>query len=823
MTVDELQVLVTANSTQFQKEMGKVQNELKKISGQAEETGRRVPRSFLKSGAGAVALGNIITKVISTAFRALSDSMDGAIKRLDTIKNYPRVMSSLGYSTSDAEKSVQILSDRLLGLPTSLDQMINATQQLATVSPTLASATERALALNNAFLAGGQGAEASSRGLVQFNQMLATGKADMQSWKILMEVMPGQLKQLSTSLLGAGANGIHLQDAITEGTITMQQLADEVVNLNKKGLEGFGSFEEQARNATGGVGTAIVNVQIAIQRGLATILDAIGQANISGFFNGIANAIGVVIPYVVAFVQSIMMAVGWVQRLFGGAGGGGAKKMESDVAKTAGSMGKVAGSAGTAGEAIGGASKKAKELKKQLAGFDEMNVLTEDKGSDGGGGGGGAGGVGGGIPMEFPDTAPVEKGLSRVDGILKALANNPFVKGFLSVFEAIGEAIKFVIEKVKEFAGWLASVLPEPIVNFFKTIKENEVVGTILTAVGYALGVIAGALTVGLLVFGLWTAVTAIATLVTTGFSIALGVLMSPIVLIVAGIALLIVGIVALVKNWDKVKEVAITVWDKIKEVWKTVGEWINTEVVIPVINFFTGLWDWIKKWGGWILLAVTAPFALAVIAVIKNWDTIKEKASQLWDGIKSIFGGVADWFREKFNNAVTKIKEVFNAIPGFFGGMWGQIKDKFSTIGSAIGDAIGGAFKTVINAILGFAESKLNGFINLINGAIRTVNKLPGVSIGEISNVSVPRLARGGVVDGATMAVIGEAGKEAVVPLENNTGWIDMIASKLDGAMGNSSQPIQLTVKIGEDTLIRKIIDGVKDREYMLNDEVFI
>ncbi len=151
---------------------------------------------------------------------------------------------------------------------------------------------------------------------------------------------------------------------------------------------------------------------------------------------------------------------------------------------------------------------------------------------------------------------------------------------------------------------------------------------------------------------------------------------------------------------------------------------------------------------------------------------------------------------------------------------MWNTIVNIFGSIGTSIGNGIAGAFKTVVNAILGFAENTINGFIKAINVAIDLINKIPGVNIGKLGTLSVPRLARGGIIDGATLAVVGEAGKEAVMPLENNTGWIDMLASKLNGA-GNGGQPQSIIVKIGEDTIIKRVIDGINDMSYQTGEAV--
>jgi hypothetical protein len=74
-----------------------------------------------------------------------------------------------------------------------------------------------------------------------------------------------------------------------------------------------------------------------------------------------------------------------------------------------------------------------------------------------------------------------------------------------------------------------------------------------------------------------------------------------------------------------------------------------------------------------------------------------------------------------------------------------------------------------------------------LINGAIRLINKIPGVSIGRLGRLSLPRLAKGGVVDDPTVAEIGENGAEAIVPLENNTKWIKRVASELQNTMNQN------------------------------------
>ena len=122
----------------------------------------------------------------------------------------------------------------------------------------------------------------------------------------------------------------------------------------------------------------------------------------------------------------------------------------------------------------------------------------------------------------------------------------------------------------------------------------------------------------------------------------------------------------------------------------------------------------------------------------------------------------------------------MFNNLPSFFSGLWDRIKSTFSSLGTKLGDAIGGGVKSGINGILGMIEGAINDALNMINGALSMINKIPGVEIGKFSMVSLPRLAKGAIVDEPTLAEIGENGKEAVIPLENNTGWISGLAKNL-------------------------------------------
>lgn len=114
---------------------------------------------------------------------------------------------------------------------------------------------------------------------------------------------------------------------------------------------------------------------------------------------------------------------------------------------------------------------------------------------------------------------------------------------------------------------------------------------------------------------------------------------------------------------------------------------------------------------------------------------------------------------------------------------LWHKLKDSFTNFAANFGKSIGNAIANAINSVIGFIEMTINGPINAINSLIDVINSVPGINIGKIPNVKLGRvaLAEGGIVTSPMTALIGEAGKEAVIPLEQNTGnWAGLLANKL-------------------------------------------
>lgn len=293
-----------------------VQREFDKIRAQesGEGAGQRYGRGMGSGLAKSGAVIGIFTAVTNKALSSISSHVGDAVRRFDTLNNYPRVMESLGYGTEAADASIKKMSDRLQSLPTTLDSMVSMTQGLVVSTNDLGKATDAALAINDMLLASGSNQQLVNSAQEQFRQILAKGKPEMQDWKSLSMAMPGQLDQLAKSMLGPTANANDLYAALGGGkskqAISMDQLLDEIIRLDQEGGEGFASFQEQAETASGGVQTSMANMGNAVTRGITGVMEEVGRESIAGFFNDMKQSINDVFGFARSVVPTIKPVVG---------------------------------------------------------------------------------------------------------------------------------------------------------------------------------------------------------------------------------------------------------------------------------------------------------------------------------------------------------------------------------------------------------------------------------------------------------------------------------------------------------------------------------
>ena len=266
---------------------------------------------------------------------------------------------------------------------------------------------------------------------------------------------------------------------------------------------------------------------------------------------------------------------------------------------------------------------------------------------------------------------------------------------------------------------------------------------------------------------------------------------------------------------WSVAVSYFSTIWNNIKAVFSVVKTyfygmfstaWLAIKAVWnAVTGYFKAIWNTIKG----IFAVVKAVLSgnwrdawEAIKGIVKNWTSY---FSGVWNSIKKVFSSVKTWFSSTFSSAWTAVKNVFSNWGSFFSGLWSKITSTFSKIGTNISNAISGSVKSGLNGVISAIEGTINSGIGLINGAIGLINKIPGVNIGKIGTVSFPRLARGGIVDRPTFAEIGEDGAEAVIPLENNTGWLKKVAKELNSYLPQKSA-------INDEAVLRKL-DGIYER----------
>ena len=225
---------------------------------------------------------------------------------------------------------------------------------------------------------------------------------------------------------------------------------------------------------------------------------------------------------------------------------------------------------------------------------------------------------------------------------------------------------------------------------------------------------------------------------------------------------------------WDTIVAIFQGIWDGIVAIFTPLGEWFAERW-----NDITTVLADVAKWFGDM-------FQKAWNALTNVFSSIGTWFGERWNDVTTALANVATWFGNIFKTAFEAVKNAFSTIGSFFSGVWTTVKNIFVNAGQMVGSAVGGAFKSAVNAVLGTIENVVNGFIGMINGVIGLINKIPGISLGSVGYVSLPRLARGGIVDSPTVAMIGEAGKEVVMPLEN-TGFLQTMGRIVGGAVVNA------------------------------------
>lgn len=483
-----------------------------------------------------------------------------------------------------------------------------------------------------------------------------------------------------------------------------------------------------------------------------------------------------------------------------------------------------AGVADNMQESAEGAKATAKALK-GLSGIDELNILSK---SDSSGSGGSEGGGGGVIPFELDSgyeglfdkiQSKVDSVVEKIKGKLKYIFGNfiehikkakkalqPLLDSFSKNFSTVWKALKPVLVSIGgiilEIVGLgmdIIGICSELLVGFLKPFfPELKSIGDIITlvivvafkAVENVLGKIKIALEVVRTVLNkLSPAMVSAITQKAEALRVTFVLVHTVISNVITKIKELPQNIITTLKTKvDELKTAFNNVKTKIGEV-KTEAETKFAQFKTFATNARNAINSQFQGIGTWFGAKFTE--ASNNIKTVFFW--ISNTATNGKNAITNLFSNIGNWFGSKFTEAYNKITSVFGSIGSWFQSIYNSIVGKFSAIGGSIGSAMSGAIKSIMNSAFATIETNINRGISFINSAIAIINKIPKVSIPTIKEISLPRLAKGGIVSSSTIAEIGERGKEAVLPLDRNTGWIDMLADRINGTGGKSEAKIIL------------------------------
>lgn len=755
MTLEKLQVLIEAQTKGFRDEVAKVQNEVKRMTQNVNNEVNKV-KSIFKS------LGRFVATVGIGKF--FVDSTRQAMKVEAAIQQITRTM---GESTNQFLKWAK---NNALAFNMSQSDAMNYGAVFSNLVSTFSSGTKETLQYTT--------------DLLKASSIIASGTG---------RTMEDVMERIRSGLLGNTEAiedlGVNVNVAMLKSTEAFNKFANgkswDQLSFQTQQQIRLMAILEQTQNKFGG--EVFNNTNSSLQQLVAVLKDV--ALNIGNAFLPILN---VVLPILTGFALKLREVTAYIatfmQVLFG-------KKATSTVTQTMQSATSAAIGGANAQNAYNDAlsdtgdtaKKTAKEMNRLLGGFDEINSLSNSGASGGGLPSASVGGAD--IPTidlglsEEPDISGVSKAAEKVRAVFKNLAD--FLKRnkvvIISILAGLMATITsiFVISKWSAITGAISGL-----VGSFVQLKAALGFSSLLKVISYGL-------------FGISP--------IALGVSVAIGAVVGAIVYlwntseefknIVTGILNDILGL--LQRLWNEVLSPLFSfLADLFMTVLMPIAKFLGTilvDAVLAVFKVVKSIWDSVLKPLADFLIDI---LAIALQGVVDTWNTWKPLIQSifivimwLWDNalkpfvdfiIKFLCGAIKDF-------GIT-VKEVLDAVKRIFSGIIDYITGVFTGDWSRAWQGVVNIFGGIMDGLGAVIKAPLNGVIWLINQAISGLNriKVPDwvpswLGGGQGINIpQIPYLARGGIIDSPTLAMVGEAGKEAVVPLENNKGGLRELASLL-------------------------------------------
>lgn len=426
--------------------------------------------------------------------------------------------------------------------------------------------------------------------------------------------------------------------------------------------------------------------------------------------------------------------------------------------------------------------------------------------------------------------------------------------GLAGAFELLSGKVSFIVSGIKDLGLALKALTFDKLVSFGETIYLNASYAKDFVVNSGKLIVELGKTTLELgksaLAWGVHAAQMGLAAAAEIAQSVAAGVaaaatwalngviavLTSPITLVIAAIAALIGIGVLLYQNWDTVVEFAKTAWQglcdfisgicqaigeffsglwtKLQEIFEPIGQWFSEkfqEGWDGIVNIFSNLGSWFgERWND-----VTNALAEANTWLGEKFQSGRDKVNSAFEKVGSWFGdrwndikdGVKEadtWFGEKFESAKEKAQNPFQSIGSWFSERWNDIQSALKEIPNW--------FKNLFNDAMDNAKSAVQSGVDALKSIFDFEWHLPKLELPHINitggfslnppsfpSFDISWYARGGVFNSPSIIGVGEAGQEAVMPLERNTGWISILAQKLAERMPTNNVPTGYSLPAGD------------------------
>lgn len=697
----------------------------------------------LSAKAGAVA--GLVSTITSKAFTAISNSLGSAISRVDTMNNFPKVMKNLGYSSDEATAAIKKMSKSIDGLPTSLPGLTSMVQQLAPLCSNLDEATNIGIAFNDMCLASGASTADVSRAMQQYSQILSKGKPELQDWKTLQEVMPGQLNQVAKALIGPTANSKDLYNALKDGSITMDDFNAAVLKLDQEGVDGFASFAQQAKDSTQGIGTALDNISNRVAKAVQTIINAFGAENISGAINAFSGSFGKTADAIATVIYGIKdvvsKGVSGIASVFG----------QIKSALPSGFLDGIVNAFNQLAPAIMPAITAFTLLLPVMGGMQKVFGIVSGFKSLGAALSAVAGGP---VGLIIAAIAAVVVGLAALYNTNEDVRN-----AINSAWSGIQSAAAQVWPYIQQAVTTACSVIQGAVTQYWPVIQQvvTQVMSAVKDFVVAAWPTIQAAFTTACSVIqsiiqAVWPVIQAVVSVVMSAIQLIVTQVWPTVQNYISMACQVIMAVINAV--WPVIQTIITTVMTVIMAVISVVWPIIQTvfstacAVIAAVIN---AVWPVIQTVITTVMQVINAVIGTVLAAIQGNWsgvwEGIKAIASTVWNGIKNIVSSVINAISGIISSVLGTIKgawdSCWNGIKGAFTAIWNGIKSGASSginavysVVTGIKDKILGFFAGAGSWLVESGKSILNGLKDGIMGAIGSVTSTISGALSGIRNL---------------------------------------------------------------------------------------